>query len=254
MKCRYCSTENPNSANFCRICGKKLDSRTWDLLLDYVLNKIDSSKRTIKNLFMVDADVREFTLDKFKTISLQPISIVNIKFVNKILLFVVLLLASISLAFYNSSDLRYLIKDECGSDVYRAADLLMPFVNILICILCIVLLWSFWKKLLYWLNADYIENRFVGDLSRIAKNCKLGIFNDKNKRVVLASRYDNIEKFDTDHLLIQRKGKKGIFSIKKSKIIIPVSYDNISAFSNSVATAVSGSKTVHYDIKGNKLR
>lgn len=254
MKCRYCSTENPNSANFCRICGKRLDSKTWDVVLDYVLNKIDSSKHTIKNLFMVDTKVREFTLDKFKTISLQPISLVNIKFVNKILVFVVLLLVSISLAFYNSSDLCYLIKDECGSDVYRVVDLLMPFVNILICILCIVLLWSFWKKLLFWLNADYIENRFVGDLVRIAKKCKIGLFNKKNKRVLLATRYDGIEIFDDYHLLIQRNGKKGIYSITQGSIIVPVVFDNISKFSNSVATATWGTKVVHYDIKGNKLK
>lgn len=254
MECLKCKTFNPDSAKFCRICGAKLQLHIGAKILFYFNSLfyriIASHSPSIDNT----ASTKEFTLDKFKSISLQPISIVNITFINKFLIFVVLLLASISIAFYNSSDLRYLIKDECGSDVYRAADLLMPFVNILICILCSVLLWSFWKKFWFWLNADYIENRFIGDLSRIAKNCKLGIFNVKNKRVVLASRYDNIEKFDTDHLLIQRKGKKGIFSIKKARIIIPVSYDSISSFSNSIATAKSGSIIVHYDILGNKLK
>ena len=120
-------------------------------------------------------------------------------------------------------------------------------------IVCFFLI-SLYKKIRFKLNADYIENNFVADFSRIAKACKLGLFNNKNHRVLLSTRYDSIEKFDTEYLIIERCGKKGIFSIKRRKIIIPVSFDNISKFSNSVATATSGTKVVHYDIQGNKLK
>lgn len=248
-----CKTANPLSAKFCRKCGKPLE--TGVVAYKYLI--LNYSKELF-NYFVHksgrDKQTSEFTLDKFKSISLQPISITNIRFINIFWLIIGIVLLIFLVSFYGIADIRFFFRNMFGEyDYYTFRDVLpLAFIplGLIVCSFFI----SLYKKIRFKLNADYIENNFVADFSRIAKACKLGLFNNKNHRVLLSSRYDSIEKFDTDHLIIERYGKKGIFSIKKRKIIIPVSFDNISAFSNSVATASSGSKAVHYDIKGNKLR
>lgn len=253
MQCKFCLADNPNSAKFCRICGKRLEPDVRITGFDFAQNLIDYSKHAIKNLFDVDSDIREFTLDKFNDISLQPVSIRPIHFVNKFWLIIGINISIFLLAFYSISDIQYFFRNMFGYNYNTFRDVL-PLAFIPLGLIVCFFLISLYKKIRFKLNADYIENNFVADFSRIAKACKLGLFNNKNHRILLSTRYDSIKKFDTDHLIIERYGKKGIFSIKRRKIIIPVSFDNISKFSNSVATATSGIKVVHYDIQGNKLK
>lgn len=253
MKCKVCGSSNPENAKYCRICGSKFNSHYYDNILVGVKEKLKIVKEIFTKKLVLQKASSEFTLDKFKSISLKPISILNIRFINIYWFIVGLLLSVFIVSFYSISDIQYFIRNMFGYNYNTFRDVL-PLAFIPLGLIVCFFLISLYKKIRFRLNADYIENNFVADFSRIAKACKLGLFNNKNHRVLLSSRYDSIEKFDTDHLIIERYGKKGIFSIKRRKIIIPVSFDNISKFSNSVATATSGTKVVHYDIQGNKLK
>lgn len=142
-----------------------------------------------------------------------------------------------------------------GEYNYETLRIIVPFISIPIVIIGIYFTIMCYRKMHFWINAEYIETpTFVGDVCRIAKKCKLGLFNNKSKIILLSSSYDNIEKFDVQHLLLKRNGKYGIYSLTKHSIIIPVEFDSISEFKNSVASAKLGGNTEHYDIKGNRLR
>ena len=80
-----------------------------------------------------------------------------------------------------------------------------------------------WKWIRYKINADYIEySAFMQNLYRIAKKGKLGLFDKSKNTVTMGSNYDNITKFDGEHILIEKNGKKGLFSMKKLGIIVPI--------------------------------
>jgi len=181
-------------------------------------------------------------------VSVNPIS-----FLNKFWLVVDIILLVWIYAFYNLSDVRYLLKNMMGEYDDDTLYDIMPLSCIIFGIITLALLFSFIKKLIFLANSSYIEKSFTETLVRIAKRCKLGLFDTKNKKVRLYSRYDSIEKFDDNHLVITRNGKKGIFSILRKEIIVPVSFDTISPFSNSICSATVGTKIYHFDIKGNKL-
>ena len=97
--------DNPNSAKFCRICRKRLESEVKITGFAFAQNLIDYSKHAIKNLFVVDSDIRECILDKFNDIPLQPVSIKPIHFVNKFLLVTGIILSIFLLPFYGISDI-----------------------------------------------------------------------------------------------------------------------------------------------------
>ena len=104
-------------------------------------------------------------------------------------------------------------------------------------------------------NADYIEDNFIDDnIVRIAKKGQLGLFDKKNKKILLPSCYSNIAVFDEEHLIIYKNNKKGLYSLTFNKIIIPVKYDYILQFVNSVTIVGLDGQEYHFDIKGNKLR
>ena len=81
----------------------------------------------------------------------------------------------------------------------------------------------------------------------------MGLFDKSKNKVLLSSVYSNIEKFDKQHLLINKGNKKGLYSLTYHKIVVPVMYDSISQFVNSVTLATTQEIVCHYDVKGNKL-
>lgn len=261
MKCNNCGVDNPQSAKFCRICGKPLDSTVWVIITskyNQFSDTIPKHFREIVNYLkkltspMMSTN-KAFTLDVFKNIQLQPISVAPIKFINKFWIIVDIILIAWIYVFYNISDVRYLLKGMVGEYNYHILYEIMPLLGVIFGIISLTLLISFIKKLIFLANSSYIEKSFTGQLVRIAKKCKLGLFDTKNKKVRLYSMYDSIEKFDDNHLVITRNGKKGIYSITRKKIIVPVSFDFISSFSNSVCSTTVGTMIYHFDIKGNRL-
>lgn len=261
MKCNNCGVDNPQSAKFCRICGKPLDSTVWAIIASKYNQFSDAFSKHFREIVnylkkltspMMSTN-KAFTLDVFKNIQLQPISVAPITFINKFWLVIDILLLAWMYAFYKMPDVRYMLKDMMGEYDYNTLYDTMPLFSIIFGIISLTLIFSFIKKLIFLANSSYIEKNFTGTLVRIAKRCKLGLFDTKNKKVRLYSRYDSIEKFDDKYLVVTRKGKKGIYSIPSKKIIVPVSFDSISSFSNSVCTATAGTMIYHFDIKGNRL-
>lgn len=261
MKCCNCDADNPANAKFCGRCGEPLESSIFDSIITEISECFKFiyrwlveivSKLKIKKTSK-DRSKKRFTLDVFKSIQLQPISVAPITFINKFWLVIDILLLAWMYAFYNMSDVRYLLKDMVGEYNYHILHEIMPLLGVIFGIISLTLIFSLIKKLIFLVNSNYIEKSFTGSLVRIAKRCKLGLFDTKNKKVRLYSRYDSIDKFDDNHLVVTRNGKKGIYSITRKKIIVPVSFDSISSFSNSVCTATVGTMIYHFDIKGNRL-
>ena len=129
------------------------------------------------------------------------------------------------------------------------------FVIVLFVSLFFPLLRPTWNRFVYQSNADYIEiSAFMQTSYRIAKRGKLGLFDKKQNKVILRSLYDNITKFDVDHILIEKNGKKGLYSLKNTKLIVPIQYERIDPFKNSVVKCYHESKEDHYDVNGNFMR
>ena len=227
-----CRTENPHNAQYCRTCGTPIQ----------------------------DHIVEDFTLNVFKDYKLTPVSVKKMPFVKKSSL-VLLVLCVMSLIFLESNlgvSFAWEIAD--AIDVY--------YRNIIdlcegICVLLIVLqLFLVLKSTLRWLNysyeADFIEDLHTSnirkDIVRIAKQSKMGLFDLSRKKVLLPSKYDNIEKFDDDNVIISIANVKGLYSLKYQKLIIPVQCDKINPFVNYVSSVMIHGQEFHYDVKGNKLR
>lgn len=90
MKCKKCGVENPQSAKFCRICGNPIESASLDAIIfnlkEYtaiISRKLYEIINNLKGKFSPKQKVsKAFTLDVFKNIQLQPISITNISFIH----------------------------------------------------------------------------------------------------------------------------------------------------------------------------
>lgn len=249
MICFKCGNINPSSAKYCRICGTQLAPSEWAVFF----NRVKASFS--KYCSCSKSSVSGYTLDKFNMISFKPVSTVKIQFFNKFLLVIVCALVTFLMSFENFYAFRSLFREMLGECDYEMLESMIPLLLIPIAIIGIYLiLWSY-KKFRFSVNADYIESTaFVGNTVRIAKKCKLGLFNTKNNCVLLSSNYDNIEKFDGQHIKLKKNGKCGIYSLTRKSIIIPVVFDSISEFRNSVASASSSGNTIHFDINGNRLR
>lgn len=250
--CPNCKTENPIDANFCRKCRYAFKPLSF---FEHIKIYAQSFHELLIRLLEHKSDISEFTLDKFDQISLKPISTVRISFYNKFLLAMGCALAAFLISFENFYVFRSLFRDMLGEYDYEMLRLFVPFLLIPIAVIGIYfIVWSY-KKFRFSVNADYIESPvFVGDVVRIARKCKLGLFDNKKKRVLLSSNFDSIEKFDRQYLMLKKAGKSGVYSLDRRSIIIPVVFDSISEFKNSVASATCGENTIHYDIKGNRLR
>ena len=249
-----CRAENPAGAKFCRKCGTAfIPANRYKQMINSAISRVFKvfTKST-------DTSTEAFTLDTFRNISFQPVSVIKIRFVNRFVLSTCLLFVSLWLA--TISGLAGVILNEIDrwfyKDVFIGHQYIVEAGCLAIAGLCaLFIVKGYIKKLRYKLNADYIESDFVNDgIVRIARKSRMGLFDKSKNKVLLSSAYSNIEKFDDQHLLISKENKNGLYSLTYRKIIIPVLYDSIAQFANSVATATIQRTEHHYDVKGNKLR
>lgn len=221
-----CKAENPANAKFCRMCKHPL-STSED----------------------------EYTPNLFPDIALRPVAVMPIRFVNLLErgAFVLLPLLIIFLYFI-CGDYKGEFKDEFGGDAFDVVSVGGIFISIILALLCINGIKHYIRYSSYSDSADYIEEAFfMQKLKRIAKDKKLGLFDYKNKVVLLNSCYDSVSKFDDVHIQLEKNGKFGLYSIPLRKIIIPIEYDGISPVQNGVIKVVKDSHGSHYDIQGNVL-
>lgn len=246
-----CRADNPAGAKFCRKCGTAFTpANRYKQMVKSFFNKIF----TISN----SSNAGMFTLDTFRNISFQPVSVVKIRFVNRFVVFLCVLF--VALWFATITGLTGNVLYEIDSRFYENVFVYHQYIVELGCLaiagLCalFILKWLI-KKLRYKLNADYIEGNFISsEIVRIARKSRMGLFDKSKNKVLLSSIYSNIEKFDNQHLLISKGNKKGLYSLTYRKIIVPVMYDSISQFVNSVTSATTQGTEHHYDVKGNELR
>lgn len=246
-----CRADNPTGAKFCRKCGTAFTpANRYKQMVKSFFNKIF----TISN----SSNAGMFTLDTFRNISFQPVSVVKIRFVNQFVVFLCMLF--VALWFATITGLTGNVLYEIDSWFYEEVFVYHQYIVELGCLaiagLCalFILKWLI-KKLRYKLNADYIEDNFINsEIVRIARKSRMGLFDKSKNKVLLSSIYSNIEKFDNQHLLISKDNKKGLYSLTYRKIIVPVMYDSISQFVNSVTSATTQGTEHHYDVKGNELR
>lgn len=246
-----CRADNPAGAKFCRKCGTAFTpANRYTQMVKSFFNKIF----TISN----SSNAGMFTLDTFRNISFQPVSVVKIRFVNRFVVFICVLF--VALWFATITGLTGNVLYEIDSRFYENVFVYHQYIVELGCLaiagLCalFILKWLI-KKLRYKLNADYIEGNFINsEIVRIARKSRMGLFDKSKNKVLLSSIYSNIEKFDNQHLLISKGNKKGLYSLTYRKIIVPVMYDSISQFVNSVTSATTQGTEHHYDVKGNELR
>lgn len=246
-----CRADNPAGAKFCRKCGTAFTpTNRYKQMVKSFFNKIF----TVSN----SSNAGMFTLDTFRNIAFQPVSVVKIRFVNRFVVFLFILF--VTLWFATIVGITGEIVREMDhwfyDEVYIYHQDLVELGCLAMLGLCALFILKWWiKKLRYKLNADYIEGSFINsEIVRIARKSQMGLFDKSKNKVLLSSSYSNIEKFDNQHLLISKGNKKGLYSLTYRRIIIPVMYDSISQFANSVASATIQGTEHHYDVKGNVLR
>lgn len=246
-----CRADNPANAKFCRKCGTAFTpANRYKQMVKSFFNKIF----TISN----SSNAGMFTLDTFRNISFQPVSVVKIRFVNRFVVFLFILFAALWFATITGLTVDVLCELDPWFDknAFTHHQYIVEGGCLAIVGLCalLILKWLI-KKLRYKLNADYIEGNFINsEIVRIARKSRMGLFDKSKNKVLLPSSYSNIEKFDNQHLLISKGNKKGLYSLTYRRIIIPVMYDSISQFTNSVTSATIQGTEYHYDVKGNALR
>lgn len=246
-----CRAGNPANAKFCRKCGTAFTpANKYKQMIKSFVSKIFIQNQNI--------DAGTFTLDTFKNISFQPVSVVKISFVNRFVVFLCVLFVALWIATITglTGEILYTIDHWFYEDVFIYQQYIVEFGCLAVAGLCALFIFKWWiKKLRYKLNADYIEESFVdNEIVRIARKSRMGLFDKSKNKVLLSSTYSNIEKFNNQHLLISKGNKKGLYSLTYRRIIIPVLYDSIAQFANSVTSATTQGTEDHYDVKGNKLR
>lgn len=222
-----CKAENPANAKFCRMCKHPLSTST-----------------------------DEYTPNLFPDITLRPVAVMPIRFVNVLErgAFVLLPMLLIFLYFI-CYDFKREFKYEFGSDAFDVVSVGGTIFSILLVLLCINGIKHYIRYSSYSENADYIEETFfMQSLKRIAKDKKLGLFDHKNKAILLNPCYDSISKFDDVHIQLEKNNKFGLYSIPLKKIIVPIEFDGIAPVQNGVIEVVKDSHGSHYDIQGNVLK
>ena len=259
-KCIKCGSDNPNHAKFCRKCGNELDLSKQDILkrlINDMKQKVKIITSDIMNTFASSEKEDAFTPEVFSTIQLNPKSIFKIRFQIKYW-FVGLIFSSIALFMLDYYGILYDV-ESVFADLFWGwwyiSDCLLIALGMLITLTAYRLYLNIWKCVRFHSNVDYIETRpFFGNMVRIAKKSKLGLFDNKSKKVRLTTNYSNITIFDDNHILLERDDKVGLYSIELRKIIIPVKYNRIAPFHNYMTSACIGNKDEYFDIKGNRIR
>jgi len=246
-----CRADNPANAKFCRKCGTAFTpANRYKQMVKSYFNKIFTMSGS-SNAVM-------FTLDTFRNISFQPVSVVRIRFVNRFVVFLCVLFAALWFATITglTGEVLDAVDHWFYEDVFVYHQHEVEFGCLAIAGLCSLFILKWWiRKLRYKLNADYIEGSFINsEIVRIARKSRMGLFDKSKNKVLLSSSYSNIEKFDNQHLMVSKGNKKGLYSLTYRKIIVPVMYDSISQFVNSVTSATIQGTEHHYDVKGNELR
>lgn len=225
--CPNCQTENPANAKFCRMC---------------------------KHPLLTSKD--EYTPNLFPDITLRPVAIIHNHFVSPLEkgAFVLLPLLLVFLYFI-CNDFKGEFIDEFGSHTFGVVSIGGIVFSFLLSLLCINGIKHYIRYFTYKKNADYIEESFFAQkLKRIAKDKKLGLFDHRNKVVLLTPAYDSISKFDDFYILIEKGNKFGLYSIPLRKIIIPIGFDGIASIQNGVIEVTKDLHGSYYDIYGNILK
>lgn len=222
-----CKAVNPANAKFCRMCKHPL-STSED----------------------------EYTPNLFPDITLRPVAVMPIRFINLLERGAFVLLPLLIIILYCiCGDYKGEFKDEFGSDAFDVVSIGGIIFSVILGMLCINGIKHFIRYSSYSDNVDYIEeNFFMQKLRRIAKDKKLGLFDNKNKVVLLNPCYDSISKFDDVHIQLEKNNKFGLYSIPLRKIIVPIEFDGIAPVQNGVIEVVKDSHGSHYDIQGNVLK
>lgn len=259
--------DNPDNAKFCRICGYNFDNSFGSQLKSY-WNTLISLATRIFNTMINESKTRlssmgrssGFTPDMFPNIYLSPCSVAKVDFkIKKKSIILMLFFFSLFLILtINETKIGNVFYYKMGVPSYFAwSSVMVTSITVFIVFLCIFILFlrRLWKWLRYKINADYIEYfAFTNNLYRIAKKGKLGLFDKSKNTVTMGSHYDNITKFDREHILIEKNGKNGLFSMKKMGIIVPIRFDRIDAFKNSIVKCHKGVEQFYYDVNGNKMK
>lgn len=262
-QCSNCKTVNPQHAKYCRMCGKELETSKHNIC-EQIINRLMHLCKVImfdvkERLQPSNKEENAFTPDVFSAIQLSPKSICKIRFriIPWLITFVFSCVIFYLLAGYSSILYKIWIEleNELGYFIWHIREGLILIFALIIAISAYQWLKKSWKYIKYHINADYIEEyAFSGTMVRIAKNSRLGLFDNKSKKVRLRTIYSNITLFDDEHLLLERDDKLGLYSITLKRIIIPVKYTSIEHFYNSMTSASIGNTKDYYDIKGNRIK
>ena len=257
--------DNPDYAKFCRICGYNFDSRFGNQLKNY-WNTIVSFVTRMFNTMINEIEIQRaslehssgFTPDKFPSINLSPCSVAKVDFQCKkgvVFMVVMIILFALFCTFkYEIMSLLYHV-----GIPYDICDMAVVSVNLVLIFAFLIKFIPFLRRVWRWIryrkNADYIEySAFMQSLFRIAKKEKLGLFDKRKHTVKMGSHYDNISKFDSEHILIEKGGKKGLFSMKQMGLIVPIRFDRIDVFKNSIVKCHKGETAYYYDVNGNRMK
>jgi hypothetical protein len=181
-----CRADNPAGAKFCRKCGTAFTpANRYKQMVKSFFNKIF----TISN----SSNAGMFTLDTFRNISFQPVSVVKIRFVNRFVVFLFIMFAALWIILISGlmGNLIAAISWYLYESVYLPIKYFIGQGCLLVAGLCtlFILKWLF-KKLSYKLNADYIEDKFINsEIVRIARKSRMGLFDKSKNKVLLSSIY-----------------------------------------------------------------
>lgn len=91
--------------------------------------------------------------------------------------------------------------------------------------------------------------------NKYSSDSKLGLFDNKTKKLLLRPRYDMIEEMpSTGFYIVTNEEKKGVYNIGKSKMIVPVKFDKIQGINDGIVSVSKDGTVYHYDIYGNCLK
>lgn len=217
---------NPNDAQYCGICGAP-----------------------------ISRDKCDYTPGLYPDVHLVPVSVKKIKFIKGIEVFSIVFTIIIIIVCLVAFEGLGIDVDKIWEDMVD--DLI--WLLILLSIIAVLLVIGVMRGLSHFVNscifkhfADYIEET-KSELARIAKAGKLGLFNQLKNKLLLAPRYEKIEKFDSKHILIGKDRFLGLYSIPQKKVIIPVTCDTISPEKDGIIEVSIKGSIQHFDILGNRL-